>query len=167
MNNIIIKQIQHQDIMNMTNDKFQDLVNIIFNNFFYLMTNNQILHNMTEITRILKSTNIVMFCLYHKHDDINKLIGYCISETMTLSDKRDVVHVHYLFVSKHYRNNKYGSCLLNCIVRYAKEMFYHTVITTIDTNNEKLMKFFETKGWTYDLIQRKYQQYDVLSLVLY
>ena len=94
------------------------------------------------------------------------MIGYIVGELMRLDDGRYTLFISYLYIGNKYRRNGLGTILLNKMVTYAKYKSMDAVTLICDTEDNKVMDFYLSKGFMYDTFLRRYDKYDVLTLNL-
>ena len=132
--------------------------NIIFDNFKEIEDDEELNHNIREITRILISPkSITILCIYNK-----QIIGYLIAEITVVDDLKQLMHIMYIYTSPIHRSKGIATYLLNIIEKYAKELNINTLSLTYDTYNKNLEKFYFNNNFTYDSNLRSYKRHDML-----
>ena len=135
---------------------------IIFNNFHELVKYPILKHNEQEIFNLLISPNKYFLCAVNN----KKIVGYILCEIMHLDDGRNVLYISYLYVAPSWRNKKIGKQLLQKAISYANGKHLDAVVLIADTDDDKVINFYMTKGFMHDLQLRRYDKYDVFSLQL-
>lgn len=124
----------------------QLLANVVFNNFLYLTHFPDLQHTKTEIVKTLNLESCLCYLLY----DDTKLIGYLIGDFRTFPDNRYGFYVSYVYISSKYRNRKLGSELMNQLIKKCNNIGTKFIVLTCDTNDEKVVKFYEKLGFVID-----------------
>lgn len=133
--------------------------NIIFRNFFYLSDFPILKHSINDINILLSNKNMHgFFALIN-----NKIIGYIISEFISLDDKRKVLFINYIYVSPKFRNQNIGTLLINKIYDIGKKFNLNALMLICDTENFKIFDMYQKRGFMLDLILRRYDRFDVLT----
>ena len=145
---------------NLSNYQIKILAHTIYNNFPELIYEPSLKHNMDEITRLLKSKNMVGYIVFND----NKVISYLFGEYMKLQDSRIVYYINYIFTSVCSRKRGLASRLLNMITKNSASMNASHIVLTCNTEDDYIQDYYLKKGFMPDLIMRRYAKYDVLSL---
>lgn len=141
--------------------KKEQFVQIIFKNFLNL-ENKGVNHNKQEIRRILNSEHYYGFAIYDKEF----MIGYAISELMTLQDGRLCIYIYYLYVSSLYRKRGLGTTLIKCIKLKAKQLGISFIVLSCERQNENNMRFYRRLGFEEDKFQEGVKGFTVFTLRL-
>lgn len=144
------------------NKNINEFIKMVYENFIDLIEDESLNHNEKEIYRLLNNDNFVGILLLDEY----KLVGYTLGEFMNLNDGRFCYYISYIFVSISYRNNGLASKMLNRIFDIAKQTNCSTIVLTMDTDNIELLDFYTKRGFSLDILLRKYTKHDVLSLSL-
>lgn len=144
------------------NKNIYEFIKMVYENFIDLIEDESLNHNESEIHRLLCDNNFVGILLL----DEFKLIGYTLGEFMKLNDGRHCYYISYIFVSISYRNNGLASKMLNKIFDIAKKTNCTTIVLTMNTDDIELLNFYTKRGFSLDILLRKYTKHDVLSLNL-
>jgi GNAT superfamily N-acetyltransferase len=145
-------------IKNIKPEKSQKFVDMIYANFIDLCNYNELNHNKQEITRLITSQNAkILLIIINK-----KIAAYLVGEIMDLNDGRKVFYISYIFTSKHFRKQGFGSKLLNFVEKQTKKFGYDGVLLTCDTEDANINNFYLIRGFMPDLVLRRYTKHDVL-----
>lgn len=139
-----------------TINKFTKLVYL---HFEYLSTYPKLMHNQTEIIRLLTSVQSIAYLLYKN----KSIIGYILGESMVLNDGRRVYYISYIYVVKKYRRCKFGHNLLNFCISDINKKGIGFVSLTFDTNNEKLMSFYTKHRFVPDPVLTSNDKFKVFT----
>lgn len=157
MSNITIKEINYSFFMNSNIYPFAD---IIYQNFIELSFDPKLKHNKEELLRLLKSPQMGGFIVF----DGTKVIGYLIGELITLADGRYVYFINYIYTGPKYRSQGVGSKLMNLATGFASGKRCDNVVLICDTEDHKVFDFYAKRGFMLDIVLRRYEQHDVLSV---
>lgn len=156
----ITSQIIGSKLRYINRQNLNGFINTVYNNFIELAKYPELKHTPEELGRLMTSDNLVMYTItYNK-----MMIGYLIAEKMQLDDGRDVLFIAYLYVAKKYRSEGLGTVMLDKANGFAKANNLNALMLVCDTDDQKVMNFYFTKGFMYDLNLRRYNKYDVLTL---
>lgn len=161
LDSISIREVYGDRLKYIDQNSLNNFVGTVYNNFIELAKYPQLKHSPSEIHRLLTSPNLVLYTISLQQ---SIMIGYIIGELMKLEDGRFVLFIAYLYVGSKYRRNGLGSILMDKIIGYARYKSMDAVMLVCDTEDHKVMDFYFTKGFMYDLYLRRYDRYDVLTL---
>lgn len=164
MNNKPIFLYKHFSGSQLNNNKYNlsNFVNIIYNNFVYLAKYPQLNHNTNEILRLLTSNKSYIITVMYN----NLMVAYCITEIMKLQDGRNILFINYLYTGSKYRRHGIASQIIKKMILYAKYKHLDAVILVCDTDDTRVMDFYFKRGFMYDMVMRRYDKYDVITLNL-
>lgn len=94
------------------------------------------------------------------------MVAYVVGEVMGLNDGRSVLYISYLYVASRYRGQGLGTVLLRRMIERGELLGLNAVALICDTEDQRVLTFYMTKGFMYDVSLRRYDRYDVLSLML-
>lgn len=137
-------------------------IDIIYDNFIELSNFSHLNHTKQQINTLLKSNNARVFLLLN--DD--KIISYVVGEIMILNDARNVFYITYIFTADKFRKQGVGSKMMEFVEKFSKKHKLNTVILTCDTHNDKVLKFYEIKGYEPDILLKNYTQHEVMSKLI-
>lgn len=147
---------------NITSINFDLFAKVILKNFIHLEKYVELEHNIETIKETLyKNTRLIILCIVD-----NKLVGYIVGYYIKLNDGRNVLYISYLYVAKHMRKNGLGTLMLNIAKNEANKKNIDGIMLTCDTEDIKIMNFYESKGYFKDFQLRRYSKYDVMYLQL-
>lgn len=135
-------------------------INAVFNNFIELVNQPKLLHTKPDIYKLLMSPNFRGYLVYYN----KSIVAYLLGELKTLADGRKVFFINYLFVAPSSRKQGIASKLLNSVNGYVHQNSYDAVMLICDTENPKVYDYYLKRGFMLDLVLRRYERYDVLSL---
>jgi ribosomal protein S18 acetylase RimI-like enzyme len=144
------------------NKNINEFIKMVYENFIDLIEYKSLNHNKREIYRLLNDKKFVGILLLYE----NKLIGYLLGEFINLNDGRFCYYISYIFVSFSYRNKGFASKMLDKIFDVVKKTNCTIIVLTMDTDNHQLLEFYMKRGFYFDILLRKYDRHDVLSLNL-
>jgi GNAT superfamily N-acetyltransferase len=147
-------------------EKQKDLtffINIIYNNFIEFANDYKLMHSKEKIEEGLRKEGSIIILLMN---DLNKIIGFSTGNIMVLDDHRKVLHVSYIYVAESERDKKLGAMLLAETekIAYINKCIGITLI--FDTHQDKLVRFYENRGYMLDINLRRYERYDVFYKIL-
>jgi len=142
----------------MSPDNINLFVPIVYGNFIHLKYHPNLLHNPTEIKKLLNDKTFLGIFIF---DDNKKILGYLIGKTMILNDGRKVFYISYIYVSKKFRNKKLGSKMLDIV--HERKRNHDAIMLTCDTTDKLVLNFYLKRGYMLDFALRRYSKYDVLS----
>ncbi len=135
------------------------LTDTIYENFRHLKKFKELNHTKKYIKENLSdSNNFIILCI---DKNIDKIIGYLTGYSLILDDGRTVMYISYIYIVDKFRKNGIGSELLDICENYSNKENLDGLLLTFDTDDEKLMKFYEKRYFTLDFNLRRYQKYDV------
>lgn len=135
-------------------------IDIVYQNFIDLSKYDKLKHTYDDIFELIKSSRFKGFFIKDK----KKIIGYLLGEVTMLSGSRNVFFISYVYISKHYRKHGLASKLLDLVISTAKKLKLDTVMLICDTEDDEVYNFYLKRGFMLDLIMRRYDRHDVLSL---
>jgi GNAT superfamily N-acetyltransferase len=145
-------------VRNITPEKSKKIVEMLYQNFIELAEYSDLKHNKSELTRLVTSPKSkTIFIIIN-----GKIAAYLIGEVMELVDGRTVFYISYIFTSKLFRKQGFGSKLINYVEELSKKFNYDGILLTCDTENEEVYNFYLMKGFMPDLVLRQYKKHDVL-----
>ena len=147
-------------------EKQKDLsifVDIIYNNFIELSEDNKLMHTKEKIEENLRNDNSVIIILMN---DSNKIIGFLTGNIMILDDRRKVFYISYIYVAETERNKKIGSELMDIAEKIAVQNKCLGVMLIFDTYQQKLVRFYENRGYMLDINLRRYERHDVFYKII-
>lgn len=154
---MIVKEIKR------INSDINPLINIIYRNFKYLASSPELGHTHQEIKRLLQNNDMLSLFVYNQKGN---LIAYLIGEFKTLNDGRYIYYISYLYVGKSYRSKKIGSQLMKLIISKCKNIGVKYIILTCDTNDKKVLNFYQHIGFIPDPILKNTSNYKVYTKYL-
>src|SRR3989338_9011852 len=107
-------------------DKF---VNMLYINFMNLAQYPNLLHNKTELKRLVTSKNTHIYIIMIN----NKIVSYLVGEIKKSNDKRTVFYINYLFTAKRFRKQGYGDTLMKYVIKMIQGSNYDGILLTCDT----------------------------------
>jgi ribosomal protein S18 acetylase RimI-like enzyme len=148
-------------------EKFTSLKNIdrlskiIFLNFIELQNQPGISFSITDITRLLSSSQLIGWFLLGTD---NKIIGYIIGNTRTLDDGRYIYYISYFYIVPKYRSQGIGKdMLMKCIDDIATANIKFIMLTSNVSSNA--FKLYSKLGFVIDpSINIKNDTYKVMYL---
>ena len=155
---IKIKRIQGNDYKQFT--YMEHFTDNIYKNFIELADYPYLKHTKKEITRLLTSPNLVLYLIIYNHN----IIGYALCEIIKLQDQRTVIFISYIYINQTYRHKKIGSSVMYDIKNYAMQLNLDGVALICNTDDDRIINFYYQKGYMPDMILRRYNKYDVLSI---
>ena len=149
-------------IQTLTYDKIKDqnlniMTNMIYKQFIELAEEPMLKHSQRDILDTLTNKNVVLVLLL----DNNKMIGYVLSYIEHLEDGRRILFISYIYIAPKYRNRGYGDRLMTHVEKYASKHDCDGVMLIYDTDDQKLVHFYEKRGYMQDLQLRRYHRHDV------
>jgi ribosomal protein S18 acetylase RimI-like enzyme len=137
-------------------------INIIYNNFYDIANQPKLRHNPNEIRRLLLSPKMRGFIAKKN----NKIVGYLLGEINVLVDGRVIYFINYLYVGTEFRKSGIASRMMDVAKAVAKKIKTEFIVLNCDTKNKKVYDFYLKRGYMPDLVLRRYDRYEVLSLRL-
>lgn len=135
-------------------------IDTVYKNFYYLSSDEKLKHSMQEIQRLLYSSNFKGFFIKKN----GNIIGYLLGEILYLNDGRKVFFISYLYVSKMFRKHGLASKLLTLVTNLTKNLGLQAIMLICDTQDNQVHDFYLKRGFMLDMILRRYERHDVLSL---
>ncbi len=132
----------------------------IYNNFIYLTAYPELSHDINSIKDCIDSNNPLSIII--KFD--KKIIGYLVGDFRELADKRYVFYVSYMYVSEQYRSKGIGTKLVQTLIQTCLNYKVNLILLTCDTNDKKIIKFYEKFGFKKDPILASNKRHDQYSL---
>ncbi len=99
-------------------------------------------------------------------NDDNKVIAFLTGNIIILDDHRKVFYVSYVYVAESIRDQKIGSQVLKQAEKYASENKCIGIMLIFDTHDNKLIRFYENRGYMLDINLRRYERHDVFYKIL-
>ncbi len=157
-----IIQICYLNGQNLINKNTFKLQHIIYENFKELVKYSSLNHSLKEIDRLFNNKDSFLICALLN----NNIIGYILGEYKNLNDlyqgdSRRVCYITYIYVIEQFRSRGVASKLLNFLYQYSDHPKLSGYMLTFDTENNKLKKFYESKGYMPDHVFRNFNKHDV------
>lgn len=130
----------------------------IYHNFKELAEHPSLKHSLQEIMRVIKSSQSAMIFKLHN----KKIIGYALGEIMNLNDGRNVFYITYIYTAMQFRSRGIASELIDAISNIVNKSRLDGILLTCDSEDPKIMTFYENRGFMPDLVLRTYSKYEVL-----
>ena len=134
------------------------LTDMIYRQFENLSYQPKLRHTPMDIQDTLLNENVLLVLLMEK----DKMIGYLLSYIEHLEDGRRILFVSYVYIAKEYRRRGYGDRLMTYVEDYAHKNKCDGVMLIYDTENVKLVHFYEKRGYMPDLQLRRYDRHEVV-----
>ena len=141
---------------------FSKLCEVIYYNFKELEQKSELKHNKREIKKTINDKN--SFVVLYIDEKMKKILGYVTCSEMILSDGRKVIYISYIYVSKKLRESGVGSKLIDICKNICSEKNCDGILLTCDTENEKLVEFYQKRGFMLDFMLRQYTRHDVFFM---
>ena len=158
MNIFSIQEVNSTDIL----QNIRIYTEIIFRHFIELTQHQYVKHDRKEIYKMLTSDDMYGYIV--RKD--SKIIAYLFGEKSVLQDGRNSYYLSYIYVVPKYQHMKIGSILMKRLISNCKHEGLQFIILTCDTQDKKVMHFYEKFGFVYDPLLRNNKQHDVLCLYL-
>lgn len=147
----------------LANRNMNKLITTIYKNFSDIGDKPELNHTRKEIHRLLCSPKSIIIIAVTN----NIIVGYLLAEVTVVDDLKQLMHIYYIFTAPKYRGKGIASYMLDLIEKYAQEINITTLSLTFDTQDEKLEKFYLSKGFVYDQNLRSHQRHDMVVKFLW
>jgi len=138
---------------------FDKLANVVYENFKNLSKYPELKHDIKSVKNTIYGDNrFIILCFDKKY---NHIVAYLIGYDIILNDGRNVMYISYIYVSKKYRANGIGGILMDLCNDEANKRNCDGILLTCNSEDDKIVKFYENKGFMTDLILRRFTKYDV------
>lgn len=128
-----------------------DLSNIIYSNFEYLEGVESSKHCVSQISRLIKNIDTVIYYAVNN----NKLIGYIVG-TKNIKGGKKFMYVSYVYVLEMYRGGRIGKKLFDEMEKCCMVDNINMIVLTYNEYDVKVAKFYTNMGYikaSHDLHQ--------------